>query len=349
MRYVGVRHDFIKGRLHKFLRLSSLVKKYLQLRERGKELPFILYRYGYERNKVQHAYLLVPQSSVLSFEQGIQRSYDQIPPKLQRKILEEGISSGDEQTLRGLTEMEADLRKDQDERRGGFKLFLEGYNLITAKADPRNALKLGLGSRVEVSRQGKFSSGTVMEIRNDFYQVLFDEGSKEWLPLAEVGFREIEDEDPSKANLPGELLPPEESEDEDEQEESPIAKHARNGCLTDAKISPVGKKRKAIAFANDSSDSGESPKRPRVADPGSKESLSRYLKHSHRIAKNGSICPKTPAEPLPDGTYKAPRGRPPSGFFFDKRSGQYVPTAKVIQRLANGEALGGSFSGEAQG
>jgi hypothetical protein len=179
----------------------------------------LVYQYGRANNNIQDAYVLVSAQHMISHDEGVLRGYDQIPRALQKKILlQETLPTEDQAVLRGLTEMELDLRKEPMERKGAYSDFAEGYDLLTTLKNPSNpttvtsetkdnnataqlattkkqsyktVLDLAVGTRIQVwwEDDDEYYAAEITECRGDFFYLAYDDGMEEWLPLAEHDYK----------------------------------------------------------------------------------------------------------------------------------------------------------------
>ena len=77
----------------------------------------LVFWYGVKFEDRGQAYSFLPEAKIVHYEEGERLGYCTIPKKIQQKLEKEAkLSKTEEQILRGLTEIEQDMRKDKSER-----------------------------------------------------------------------------------------------------------------------------------------------------------------------------------------------------------------------------------------
>ena len=320
-------------------------------------MPFLAYQYGLLStvHSVEDAYLFVdPSQELVSYEDGVQHGFEQIPRAIQKKIILQLPLDDDEKlALAARKEMEQDASSNAGERRAGYPKFEEGYDLIYCKttdeitclpassmepfapaittsldalASPMldNMAKIKVGSRIEVywPEDEEYYAAKVTEIREPFYHIHYDDGEEEWLPLAEHDF--LLHEDGRESNVKSQSAKPKGKwslhDDNDTREDMRFLDDdmSEEEDDTDEDTSPKkGTKQGSYGI----------PKRVKhqMSSGSTDDGPSKYIKTcGRRLTDDGCIIPKQPLRKLVDGTYAAPPGRHPLGTYFDCRRGLFV-------------------------
>ncbi|KAL3790104.1 hypothetical protein HJC23_013615 [Cyclotella cryptica] len=102
----------------------------------------LVFWYGVKFEDRGQAYSFVPSSKIITYEEGEQGGYCNMPKKIQSKIDKRiKLTKTEEQIMRGLKEIKADMAKDKSERIQWMMHFQEDYELAESMLDPEPELE----------------------------------------------------------------------------------------------------------------------------------------------------------------------------------------------------------------
>jgi hypothetical protein len=96
------------------------------------ELEYLAYAYG--ADDPEDCYLFIAHDDFISYEDGCQAGYDQLPSSIQEKVDAGAVLTAEEEIrVRGLREMKEDVLKEPQDRARGNHTFQERHEVSAAK------------------------------------------------------------------------------------------------------------------------------------------------------------------------------------------------------------------------
>lgn len=109
----------------------------IQTRQSGREMTRLVFWYGVKFEDRGQAYSFVPSSKIITYEEGERGGYCSMPKKIQTKIDKRiKLTKTEEQIMRGLKEIKADMEKDKSDRIQWMMHFQEDYELAESMMEP---------------------------------------------------------------------------------------------------------------------------------------------------------------------------------------------------------------------
>lgn len=110
-----------------------------QTQESGRDLTRLVFWYGVKFVDRGQAFSFVPESKILSFEDGQRKGYCNLPSKIQRKLDKNAkLTKTEEQIKLGLSQIVGDMDKPKKDRAAWMMQFKEEYQLA-AETEPAEA------------------------------------------------------------------------------------------------------------------------------------------------------------------------------------------------------------------
>lgn len=120
----------------------------------GRAMKRLVFWYGVRHEDRGQSYSFVSENQLVTYEEGQQKGHCSIPKKIQNKIVkEQKLTKKESQLKRGLSEIEADTKREKSKRVSWMMQFEEDYMIAEEEQSAHEVLKSKLKPSVQKSKQ----------------------------------------------------------------------------------------------------------------------------------------------------------------------------------------------------